>query len=446
MPTDLSLHIANLRMVDTHEHLKKEPEWVESGPADVLQDLFTNYVPADLISAGASPEAVQRLTDGSDPDLEARFAGVRDAWEAMRHTGYGEAVRLLARQVYGIDEISGSALRDAAPRLRALREPGERLRLLRDVALLDHTQTDDFRWPCLPDPSGPDFFLYDLSWAGFCSGNFDPEALAAETGITVSDLPALREAMEALFAKYGPCAIAVKAQHAYNRTLAWTERSDADAGRALEAALRDPDGRDEPTQRCLGDWCWARGVELSIEHGLPFKLHTGYYAGTSRMPVDRIPAGNLCGLLARYPEARFVLMHIAYPYSEELIALVKHYPNAWADLCWAWSINPRASVEFVRRFIHTAPINKLFGFGGDTGWPTSAYAYSIQARRWLTRALEAEVTDGDLTEREAMRVANRLLRENQLACFDLDGTRAAIRAADGAGCAGFRSCGRPGSS
>ena len=90
-------------------------------------------------------------------------------------------------------------------------------------------------------------------------------------------------------------------------------------------------------------------------------------AGNDRMPVDRIKSGNLCGLLARYLDCRFVLMHIAYPYCNELVSLTKHYRNVYADLCWAWSIDPYSSCDFVRRFIHAAPANKLFAFGGDTG-------------------------------------------------------------------------------
>ena len=97
MPTDLALHIQNVPLADTHEHLRKESEWVENGP-DILQDLFGNYVPADLIVAGARPEAMKRLMDAADPDLRGRFAGVRDAWEATQFTGYGEAVRLIAEQ------------------------------------------------------------------------------------------------------------------------------------------------------------------------------------------------------------------------------------------------------------------------------------------------------------------------------------------------------------
>ena len=74
-------------------------------------------------------------------------------------------------------------------------------------------------------------------------------------------------------------------------------------------------------------------------------------------------------------------------------------------------------------------LNKIFGFGGDTGWPTSSTAYAIQARRWLTRALQAEVDEKLLSESQAIDVAIRLMRKNQEACFDIDGARQAVAAA-----------------
>ncbi|MFN8514879.1 MAG: amidohydrolase family protein [Thermomicrobiales bacterium] len=427
---DLARHIQTIRLIDTHEHLRKELEYVEQGP-DILQSLFGNYVTADLVVAGASPEAVDRLVGGADPDVRGRFAAVRAAWEACQHTGYGEAVRLIARLVYDLEELTPEGLEAANARNAELRRPGERLRLLRDVAGLDHVQIDDFVWPSPPDASGPDFFLYDLTWAGFCNGQVDPMAIHAEVGIAVEDLASLGRAIETLFAKHGPTSIAVKAQHAYNRTLLWRERTDAEAEAVLRKQLAGQE-LDEAERLCLGDWCWARGVERAIEHNLPFKIHTGYYAGHSRMPVERIRSGHLCALLARYPQARFVLMHIAYPYSNELVALAKHYPNVYVDLCWAWSIDPYTTRDFVRRAIHAVPANKLFAFGGDTGWPAAVVGYTAQARQWLTRALQAEVDEGLLSERQAIALATRLMRTNQEECFDLAGTRAAIHRAMGA--------------
>lgn len=426
MTTELAHAIRTLRVIDTHEHLRREDDYTTNGP-DVLQDLFGNYLEADLVVAGATPEAVARLLDPADPDIAGRFAGVHAAWEHCRHTGYGEATRLTAQLVYGIEEITATALLAAAGRNAALRQPGERLRLLRDVALLDHVQTDDFRWDCQPDPSGPAFFLYDLSWNTFCAGQFDAAAVSAFTGVAVTNTDTLREAMAAIFAATGGRAVAVKAQHAYTRTLHWQERTDAEVQPVLARHLAGQP-LDEAQRLCLGDWCWARGVELAIAHDLPFKIHTGYYAGHSRMPTERIRAGHLCDLLACYPAARFVLMHIAYPYSDELLALAKHYPNVWVDMCWSWSINPRTAGEFVRRAVHSVPANKLFAFGGDTRWPASIIGYVTQARNGLTRALQAEIAEGFLTERDAVTFATRVLRTNQEECFDLARTRAAIRA------------------
>ena len=422
--TDLTHHIQSIRLVDTHEHMKREVEWVENGP-DILQDLFGNYVPADLVTAGASPDAMRNLMDASQ-DVASRFEGIRDAWEATQFTGYGEAVSLIAKHIYGLDELTGDGLA-GANNLKGLRAPGKRYHILHDLAKLDHIQTDDFSWQCDPDTSGPTFFLYDLSWATFCNGQIDLSAIHAETGIEVNNLNSLKNAMMEIFENHARCAIAVKSQHAYNRTLNWTERSDAEASTALNAVLTKPAAEiDEATRLCLGDWCWARGVELATAYNLPFKIHTGYYAGNDRMPVRRIPAGNMCALFARYLNAKFVLMHIAYPYNDELVALAKHYRNIWVDFCWAWSIDPYSSRDFLRRCIHAVPSNKLFAFGGDTGWPTSAMAYAIQARNEIRRALEAEIADGYLSEKQAMAFATRIMRTNQYDCFDIGTTQSNI--------------------
>jgi len=147
------------------------------------------------------------------------------------------------------------------------------------------------------------------------------------------------------------------------------------------------------------------------------------------MPLEYIRPSNLCGLLARYLDARFVLMHIAYPYQQEVLALGKHYRNVWVDLCWAWSIDPRTAQEWLRTFLHAAPINKVFDFGGDTHWPTAATMYALQARRGIATALAAEVAAGALDEDQAIEVADRIMHRNQYDCFDLSGTRAVLATA-----------------
>ena len=120
---------------------------------------------------------------------------VRDAWEAIRLTGYGEAVRLIAREIYGLEELTVEGLEAAQVTLTSLRRPGERLRLLREVARLDHVQIDDFEPACLPDASGLDFFLYDISWEKLASGDV--------TGLDVSCVDELRAVIGGVFERYG---------------------------------------------------------------------------------------------------------------------------------------------------------------------------------------------------------------------------------------------------
>jgi len=430
--TDLALHIQQTPMIDTHEHTATEQRFVQEGP-DVLQAIVSHYMAGDLRVAGASQQAIDFASDGSNPDVETRLAGIKQAWDRCRHTGYGRAARMVAKEFFDIEDLTVDALRRAAPRIAALRQPGQRLAILRDKANLDHVQIDSQSLACLPDASGPDFFLSDISWAKYVIVEDFTQQLHEVTGIHVRNLSSLREAFTVVFAKYGPCAIAVKTQHAYHRTLQWRQRSDGEAEPCLQKFLAHKEmSLDE--KLCLGDWCLARGVELATQHNLPVKIHTGYYAGHSRMITQRIHPGLLCDLLIAYPNARFVLMHAGYPYSHELIALAKHFPNVYMDLCWAWAMDPFSTAEAVRKVIHGVPSNKLFAFGGDTFWPMTTWAYATQARTWLTRSLQAEIADGLLTEPEAIDLATQWMIGNQRQCFDIEGARAAIaQAAAGRG-------------
>ena len=98
-----------------------------------------------------------------------------------------------------------------------------------------------------PDEADRDFFLYDLSWYSLSRGDVDPGVLHAATGIAVTDLDSLDEAMAALFAAEAGRAVAVKTQHAYARTLLWQERSRAEAAAALQELSR------ARTRQAIGD-------------------------------------------------------------------------------------------------------------------------------------------------------------------------------------------------
>src|SRR5690606_16029062 len=126
------------------------------------------------------------------------------------------------------------------------------------------------------------------------------------------------------------------------------------------------------------------------EAGLPVKLHCGTYAGVDRLPIERVRqnAADLCPLLAVYSHVTVVLMHIGYPYLDEYIAFAKHYRNVVVDLCWAWIINPAATIRFVKEFLLAAPSNKLLTFGGDYATVENVVGHAAIARQGLAQALD----------------------------------------------------------
>ena len=414
--TDLTHRIEETPLCDTHEHLYRHQSFTPER-LDILGALFENYVTADLVVAGAAPDAVQNLIQPDSGPVADRFRLVETAWQRCQHTGYGEAVRLIAQHFYGLTELTPDSLAEAQGRHAHLMATRTRQQILQQDARLDHVQIDDFTMDITPDTEDPDFFLYDISLHNLVSGTPDLDALQRLTGVEVRDLPALQTAIEAVFAIHAGEAVACKTQHAYDRTLAWRRRDRADAATVFARYREAPFLMSTADRLLLGDWCLDLCASLARQHGLPIKIHTGYYAGHSRMPLEFISCRHLCGLLAAHLSTDFVLMHNSYPYAEELVALAKHYPNVYIDMCWAWSINPFDAARLLRSAIHAVPINKLFVFGADTSWPFAAYAYAMQTRQWLTHTLQKEIQDGHMREAEAMRIADRVMLQNQYDCF-----------------------------
>ncbi len=410
-------------MADTHDHQVREDVWLAE-PADILTDLFRNYICDDLQSAGATPEQTARLLDPNSGSITERFQAIAPAWELCRHTGYGEALRLTAARVFGLHELHAEALEEAQERYAAMRHPGRRLQTLRDVAMLDHVHNNLTGWDCSPDGESPQFFFYDLSVAEFVTPWLQLPDIQRATGVYIDSLSTLRQALEALFERQGPQAVGVKTQHAYHRTLAWQPRTDAEAESALARVLAGADN--EADRLTVGDWCMERSCELAQAYRLPIKIHTGHYAGVGRMTLDWVHPAHLCTLATRFPQVRFVLFHAGYPFGPELIAMAKHYPNVYADMCWAWAIDPYRSIDFLRSMLHAAPVNKLLVFGGDSWSPNAVVGYAIQARTGIWRALDAETRERGLSVSDAVEIAQRLLRGNARALFEIDRRQAAV--------------------
>jgi predicted TIM-barrel fold metal-dependent hydrolase len=407
--------------VDTHEHLIEESLRLSATPDDRLFPcddwafMFLHYLSDDLASAGMPPEDLLRFRS-PDVCVEEKYQLVAPWWERTRHTGYARAVRLTLQGLYGEDDLTAESAPRIAEKYRALVQPGFYRHIIRERSNIEHCQVNSLQ-RIFMETEQPNLLRQDLSIVALSTG-LNPAEVERHTGKTADTLEGWLEVIDWYFATYGPRAVAVKNQSAYSRRLNY-----AAVPKEQAAALFPRFSRGEvltaDENKALQDYLFRYCVGKATEIGLPVKLHTGYYAGRNTMPLERLRrnAGDLCPLLQDFPDTRFVLMHIGYPYQDEFIALAKHYRNVYIDLCWAWIINPEAGVRFVREYLVAAPANKLFTFGGDYIPVEPIYGHSRIARHGVGLALSGLVADGWLRLEETRALVERLMRGNALETF-----------------------------
>ena len=157
-------------------------------------------------------------------------------------------------------------------------------------------------------------------------------------------------------------------------------------------------------------------VRLCDAHKIPMQIHTGLHAGNGNFIENSRPV-HLTNLFFLYPQVKFDLFHIGYPYQGELSVLAKLFPNVYVDLCWAHIVSPGATRRALQDFLETVPVNKIFGFGGDYRYPELSYAHAKMARRNIALTLAERVESGFCTEDEALEIAHMLLRDNPAQLF-----------------------------
>ena len=213
------------------------------------------------------------------------------------------------------------------------------------------------------------------------------------------------------FERYGYRAVAVKCPLAYVRSLAVAE-VDGQPRRAFQRVRQGID--DLCDRRKVEDFLLRCCLDLATDQHLPVKLHMEYLYG-NRQPQMQWVFKHVCDitpLVQENPHTTFVLMHMAWPQQEQVLAMAKHYPNVVVHLCWSWIVSPISTCEFVQRFLTTAPSTKLLCFGGDYFTIENVVGHAEIARRGLEIALESLVHREWLSREMALKLVPELMNGN----------------------------------
>jgi len=415
-------------LIDTHEHLPDEADCLR-GPGGTPQEpwtvLFQHYLNSDLRTAGMGSQDYNRFFSESISPGE-KWKILEPYWLAVKNTGYGLAVRIAIRELYGIEKLSGQTVERLAESYQQMRRPGFYRRILCDLARIESCQVDSGRFRESRDPL---LLMQDLSIVGMFAGP-NLRGFGEPTGIQVASLADWHRVIDWWFDKYARFATAVKSQNAYARNIDYDDIPAEKAEPLFRKRLAGEKLLPEE-QKALEDHLFWHAVRRATQEGLPVKLHTGYYAGENSMPLGRVglnPAA-CCDLCRRSPETTFVFMHICYPYYEDILSVAKQYTNAYIDMCWAWIINPVAAKDFLKKYLVTAPANKIFTFGGDYRPVELVLGHALIARHGIASALCELVEEGYLELEDALELIDPILHGNARRVFRVAEKQQALREA-----------------
>jgi predicted TIM-barrel fold metal-dependent hydrolase len=159
----------------------------------------------------------------------------------------------------------------------------------------------------------------------------------------------------------------------------------------------------------------AFGVHEAAARGLPLQVHTGL--GDRDLDLHRADPMLLLPFI-RSIESPVLLLH-CYPFHRQAGYLAQAFGHVSFDVGLAVNHLGARSVELVAEAIELAPFGKQLYSSDAYGLPELHYLGSVLWRRAMGEVLGAWVRRGDWSAEDAVRVVDRIARENAREVYSL---------------------------
>jgi len=401
--------IEGIEIIDAHEHL--EPEEVRLNQKLDVFSFFSHYTKGDLLRAGMDEEQYKSLFNHDIP-IEKRWKLFSPFWEKIRYTCYSKSVLIAVKKFYTYDDINEKNYKDISIAISERNKPGIYRKVLRDtchikVALTQCQRTDvdrDKKDPILV-PVMP--LLYKL-----------PNEITMETisDLKIKSLDDYLEKQKTYFRKIKEeGAVGVKAI-AYPNIEPYGE---PDEKKAKEIFNDLKTGKIKKTHiiNPLYYFLLDRSISLAIKEGFVIAVHTGYWGDFRTLsPLHLIP------FLMRYPEGKFDVYHLGYPWLRETLMLAKGFSNVYLNFCWLHIISQKAAKEGMDEAIETIPTNKIIGFGGDYLAPAleKVYGHLTMAKEDIAEVVAGKIEKGWFGFDEGLHLIQKYFYTNPKDLYNLN--------------------------
>jgi len=407
--TDLMKEIEQFEVIDAHEHLRPEEQWMGREEVDVFT-LFSQYTPGDLIRAGMSGKQLKSLSDRTIP-LQKRWNTFKPFWQQIRAGSYSRAALLAVKRIYGFDDIDDKTYQPLSDAIKKANKPGLYKRILRDTCNIRTCLTQ-----CDQTKLGTDMLTSVMSlekW--WVPNNLETweniEHPLMDHTATVKSLDEFIEVRNNMMLRY-------KTEGAVGLKMCARPFETPDKAKAIDAFNKLRDGKIKvlPRPNPLRDYVIDQSIAFAAKQDLPVAVHTGVWWDFRNLnPLHMIT------MIQRHPKAKFDIYHLGFPWVRQCLMLGKGFLNVWINFCWTQVISQRCSMDALDEAIDLLPANKIIAFGGDYQTPVEKiYGHLVMARENIVRVLAKRVEKKEMTMTQALEMAHKWLFDNPNELYKLN--------------------------
>jgi hypothetical protein len=418
----LLAHIHSIKVISTHEH-----QSLPQGKVNFFVQLKDSYLGDDIISAGASPNV-----DVSKGNLDSLWTYYQPYLDLTRTTSYYLQLVKGYQKLYNFTGpyfTKDNVMTLSEELAENYKDYHKWFNKAFEKANFDLMIVDQYWNPYELDQKTGHFALASqvnqMIVAPTFKENVPPEyewinvdyfQMAKENGFSMNTLQEYLDFSEYVFKNYFvKNSICLKNSLAYDRSLYF---EDVPFETANKLYNKSSNSLTKAEKKQLMDFMFHWIIQQAIKYNLPIQIHTGYFAGNGRVLENGRPT-LLNNLFLKYPKAKFILFHGAYPYTKEWIALSKMFTNVYLDMCWLPQISRQSAVLALDEYLDCVPYNKLF-WGADASNIEAATGALELAEEVVAEVLANRVERGVLTIDVAKEIANCIFRNNAIYLFKID--------------------------
>ena len=399
--------ISELPIIDAHEHLPSEEEYLSCGYSG--PNMFAGYVWHDLESAGMSTEFKNTLCLGGDRPVDEWWSQIRPFWEHVRHTSFARALRITARDLFGIGQINDSTVRTFAECVKADNTPGLYRRILQERCRIHISITcvEQGGFPQDPGLRGLSGRIGEILNAPL--NGEEGKILSQTSGVEIRSLEGATAAVQGVLRED-------LSQNAIGFKI-YVGDYHAPDHKEAEVEFRQARKSSEPVASfpALRDYLLDRSFDVAAEADVPVAVHTGYW-GDFRQFDPKF----MLGFAAQRQDVRFDLFHLGMPMIRDAILIGKTCPNIVLNLTCCPIISQVQTCRALDEILDLVPVNKVIAFGGDYRVSVQkVWGHLVMARECVAAALADRIEAGDLDRKEALRIARLWFFDNPARVYGL---------------------------